>query len=114
ETTGEVQPFFVPVEYYHGVDDGESWSEGGYRNSTIISALPTGAYTLRLEVAGEAGKRPNSLSVKIDQGVPRWLYIFLVLLALAAFPLLMALYHLNFEYRRWQDSDYSPFRSDDS
>lgn len=114
ETTGEVQPFFVPVEYYHGVDDGESWSEGGYRNSTIISALPTGKYTLRLEVTGEAGKRPNSLSVKVDQGVPRWLYVFLVMLLLSAFPVMMALYHLNFEYCRWQDSDYSPFRSNES
>jgi hypothetical protein len=113
EVTGEVQHFEVPVQYYHGVDDGESWSEGGQHTSTVLSALPAGKYTLALNVEGEPGKEPRVMSVKIVQGVPRWLYIVLVFVLLSVFPLCMALYHWNFEYRRWQDSDFSPFRSSD-
>jgi hypothetical protein len=114
DATGVVQHFEVPVEYYQGVDGGESWSEGGQHNYTVLSSLPAGKYTLALYVEGEPGKQPRYMSLKIDQGVPRWLYVFLLLLLLSVFPLGMALYHLNFEYRRWQDSDYSPFHSDDS
>ena len=48
-----VQPFSAPVEYYHGMDGGESWSEGSKETSVYLSALPAGAYTLRLEFVGE-------------------------------------------------------------
>ncbi len=111
EETGLVQSFAVPVEYYHGVDDGESWSEGSQKPEEHISALPEGKYTLRLEVSWERWQQPASLSVRIEQGVPRLLHLFLTLLALSIIPLLVAIRHLSFEKRRWEDSDYSPFSS---
>ncbi|HZM90476.1 MAG TPA: DUF4178 domain-containing protein, partial [Blastocatellia bacterium] len=37
DATGEVQSFSMPVEYYHGVDDGESWSEGSQDPSIHLS-----------------------------------------------------------------------------
>src|SRR5262249_48262887 len=40
ETSGLVQTFSIPVEYYHGVDDGESWSEGSNEAETHLAALP--------------------------------------------------------------------------
>nr|MDQ2938059.1 DUF4178 domain-containing protein [Acidobacteriota bacterium] len=49
QDTGVVQPFAMPVEYYHGVEDGESWSEGDQATNVFLSALPAGTYTLRLE-----------------------------------------------------------------
>jgi hypothetical protein len=110
-TPHRVQPFYLPVKFYHDVEDGEPWSEGGHHNSTILSALPAGKYTLELEIAGEQRKLPHSLRVRVDQGVPRWLYVFVVFGLLSIFPIIMLFYHFNFEYRRWQESDYSPYSS---
>src|SRR5256884_3399665 len=45
EDTGLIQAFELPIEYYHGVEDGESWSEGSHSNDTYVSALPEGKYT---------------------------------------------------------------------
>ena len=115
EETGMVQPFYLPIEFYHGVDGGEAWSEGGQNNYTMLSALPAGKYTIRLEFAVEPGKPPPpTVTIWIEQGVRRWSHLFLTLLLLSVVPGIMALYHLHFETRRWKDSDYSPFRSGDS
>jgi hypothetical protein len=114
EETGEVQPFYLPVEYYFGVDGGESWTEGSQQNYTVLSALPAGKYTLRLEIAAEANKPPPpTVTIWIEQGVRRWLHVIMTLLLLAMVPGVMMVYHLSFEMRRWKDSEYSPFRSDD-
>jgi hypothetical protein len=71
--------------------------------------VPAGQYTLRLEVQWERWQQPVYVSVKIEQGVPRVLHLFLALLAISVIPILIALYHYNFERRRWEDSDYSPY-----
>ncbi len=111
ENSGLVQTFLVPVEYYYGVDDGESWSEGGRSNYTMLSALPSGKYTLMLAVSGDPKGQPASITVKIHQGVPRMLYVFLLFFGLSIVPLCVLLYHWSFEHSRWKESDYSPFSS---
>jgi uncharacterized protein DUF4178 len=111
DATGDVQTFSMPVEYYHGVEDGESWSEGSQSPSTHLSALPAGQYMLRLEAQWEKWQQPATLSVRIDQGVPRFLHLFLAMLFVSVIPALVAFRHFNFEKRRWADSDYSPFGS---
>jgi uncharacterized protein DUF4178 len=111
DATGEVQSFSMPVEYYHGVADGESWSEGSQSPDTHLSALPAGKYMLRIEAQWEKWQQPATVSVRIDQGVPRVLHLFLVLLFISLFPLMVMVYHFSFEKRRWEDSDYSPFGS---
>jgi ssDNA-binding Zn-finger/Zn-ribbon topoisomerase 1 len=109
--TGDVQTFSLPVEYYHGIDDGESWSEGSQSPSTHLSALPEGQYVLRLEAQWERWQQPAALSVRIDQGVPRVLHLFLAMLFISIIPVMVALYQFSFARRRWADSDYSPFGS---
>jgi hypothetical protein len=111
EETNESQGFSLPVEYYHGVDDGESWSEGDQSPSVHLSALPAGRYSLGLEARWEKWQQPATVTIKVEQGVPRVLHLILALVALSIFPLLIALYHYSFEKRRWEDSDYSPFSS---
>lgn len=111
EETGLVQAFDVPVEYYHGVDGGESWSEGGQSADVYLSALPAGKYTLRLDIQREKVQQPLTVDVVVEQGVPHLLPWFLTLLALSAFPLLLLGYHWYFEAQRWKDSDYSPYSS---
>jgi hypothetical protein len=109
EATNDSQSFSLPVEYYHGVDDGESWSEGDQSPSVHLSALPAGRYSLGLEARWEKWQQPATVTVKIEQGVPRALHLVLALIAISLFPLMVALRHYGFEKRRWEDSDYSPF-----
>jgi hypothetical protein len=111
DETFEVQAFTVLDEHYSGVEDGESWSEGGHSNYAMLSSMPGGKYTLRVEVHGEPHKNPTSLRVIVHQGVPRWLHVFWLFFFLSVVPGAVGLYHLNFEYRRWQDSPFSPFQS---
>jgi Domain of unknown function (DUF4178) len=111
QTTGDVQTFSLPVEYYHGVDDGESWSEGSQSPSVHLSALPGGQYVLRLEAQWEKWQQPVTLTVRVEQGVPRVLHWFLAMLLVSIIPVFVAFKHFSFERRRWADSDYSPFGS---
>jgi hypothetical protein len=111
QTTGDVQTFSLPVEYYHGVDDGESWSEGSQSPSVHLSALPGGQYVLRLEAQWEKWQQPVTLTVRVEQGVPRVLHWFLAMLLVSIIPVFVAFQHFSFERRRWADSDYSPFGS---
>jgi len=111
DATGDVQTFSMPVEYYHGVDDGESWSEGSKSPSLHLSALPEGQYMLRLEAQWEKWQQPATMSIQIYQGVPRILHLFLAMLFISIIPVLVAFYQFSFEKRRWADSDYSPFGS---
>lgn len=117
EESGLVQSFDMPLEYYHGVDGGESWSEGGQSASTYLTSLPAGTYTLRLEVQRDP-KITGQLTVvkvRIDQGVPRLLYWFLMLLTVSIIPIGVLFYHMVFDMRRWKDSDFSPYQgSEDS
>ncbi len=107
EQSGLVQGFSVPVEYYHGVEDGEAWSEGGPEGATYLSAVPAGQYSFRLEVHGPVGTQAMPLYVHVAQGVPRWLHFLLALLGVSLLPCGVLAYHLYFEHQRWQDSNVS-------
>jgi hypothetical protein len=110
EETGLVQQFELPIEYYFGVDGGESWSEGGTQDAAYLSSLPAGRYTMRLEAQWENWNQPvpPQLTVKVEQGVPRFLNLLLLLLALSAIPIFVAIRHASFEGRRWKDSEFKP------
>jgi hypothetical protein len=108
EETGLVQQFELPIEYYYGVEGGESWSEGGTSDSAYLSSLPAGRYTMRLEAQWEnwTDSTPPQLTVKVEQGVPRFLNLLLLIIALSVIPVFVAIRHASFEGRRWQDSEF--------
>jgi uncharacterized Zn finger protein (UPF0148 family) len=115
EETGLIQQFDLPMEYYHGVEDGESWSEGDQEQATYLPALPEGRYTLRLEAQWENWNQPTppQISVRVEQGVPRVANLLLLLIALSIVPVLFAIRHFSFERRRWADSAFNPYASGD-
>lgn len=112
QATDESQGFSIPVEYYHGVEDGESWSEGNQSPGVRISAVPEGSYILGLDARWEKFQQPAVLSVRVEQGSPNEMHLLLALVLISVFPLIMIFYHFSFERRRWEDSDYSPFNSE--
>lgn len=115
ERTGLVQQFELPIEYYYGVEDGETWSEGDRTQTVYLPALPEGAYTMRLEAQWENWNQPAppQVSISVEQGVPRLLNLLIVLIALSALPVLFALRHFSFERRRWADSAFNPYDTGD-
>lgn len=115
EQTGLVQQFDLPMEYYHGVDEGESWSEGSREQTDYLPSLPQGRYTMRLEAQWENWNQaaPPQIRVRVEQGVPRLLNLLLVLIGLSVIPLFAMLRHFGFERRRWADSSFNPYDSGD-
>ncbi|MDQ3255554.1 MAG: DUF4178 domain-containing protein, partial [Acidobacteriota bacterium] len=113
EETGLVQQFELPIEFYSGVEDGESWTEGERDPAAHLSSLPGGKYTMRLEVQWDKERPPAVavLTVKLEQGVARGVNFFLALFALSVLPLIVLVKQIMFEWRRWQDSSFNPYQS---
>lgn len=110
EESGLVQTFSIPVEYYSGVEGGESWSEGSRSSSTIMSALPAGKYMLRLETQS-GSTTPETVTVVVEEGAFRLANFLLALMAVITIPILVAVRHWLFDVARWKNSDYSPYQS---
>ncbi|HEY0545023.1 MAG TPA: DUF4178 domain-containing protein [Pyrinomonadaceae bacterium] len=104
DDTGVVQSFPLEIEYYHGVEDGESWSEGRTNADATLSALPAGKYTLRLEAQWEKWQQPMPVTIRIEQGTTRGVNFILALIALSIIPLFVMIWHIVFEKRRWSES----------
>jgi len=104
DDTGVVQSFPIEISYYYGVEDGESWTEGTRNDSAYTSSLPAGRYILRLEGQWERWQQPASLNVKIEQNVTNGFNFLVMLIALSLLPIIMLIYHISFERRRWSES----------
>ena len=113
DETGVVQSFPIEISYYQGVEDGESWTEGGQRDSATTSSMPGGRYILRLEGQWEKWQEPAVVAVKIEQNVTHGFNLILALIALSIGPIVMGIYHISFERRRWSESMFSSSGSDD-
>lgn len=113
EETGVVQSLPIEISYYYGVDEGESWTEGGQKDSTDTSSLPGGKYVLRLEGQWEKWQQPATVSVRILQNVTTGFKLLLLLIVLSIVPIIMGIYHINFERRRWAESMFGGGDSSD-
>ena len=113
EETGVVQSVPIEISYYQGVEDGESWTEGAQRDSIDTSALPGGKYVLRLEGQWEKWQLPATVSVRIVQNVSNGFNLLLLLIGLSIVPIIMGIYHISFERRRWSESMFSGGDSSD-
>jgi hypothetical protein len=112
QSNGQVQPFVIPLTYYSGTEGGEAWAEGSQAGEEYISAQAAGQYSLKLEVEKENPQLAGPLTVRVEQGAARALTWFLAFLAVMLLPACVAVYHLMFVSRRWQNSDFSMFQSD--
>ena len=104
DQTGTVQSFPIDISYYQGVEDGESWSEGGQSDSAYTSSMPAGKYVLRLEGQWERWSQPAVVKITIEQNVTHGFNLLITLIVLSIGPVIMVIYHIGFERRRWSES----------
>jgi hypothetical protein len=107
--TNALAEFSLPLEYYHGVDGGERWSEGKKKRRVYLSRPDKGQYDMRLAAQWEDGKPAPGFKLTVREGVFRWPHFTLALLALSL-PAVLALIRLaKWESERWKDSSHSPY-----
>lgn len=107
--TNDLAEFSMPLEYYHGVDQGESWSEGKRRRSVHLARPEKGTYVVRLAAQWEEGKPAPAFTLRVREGGFRWPHFLLAFLALTG-PAVLALIRLaSWESARWKDSSHSPY-----
>ena len=113
EQSQEVESVNVPIEYYSGVDGGESWSEGGQEQDATLSSLPAGKYTLKVEGTWQNWQQPMPITVKVEQGYNRGVNFCCAFLILLIVPILGLFRKWSFESSRWKDSMFAGSSSGD-
>ncbi|MCZ2390657.1 MAG: DUF4178 domain-containing protein [Acidobacteria bacterium] len=109
----EVESVNIPLEFYSGVDGGESWSEGSNNDDATVSSLPGGQYTLRIAGTWEKWQTPMPVEITVEQGINRGVNFCCAFLLLLIAPILGILRKWSFEASRWKDSMFAPVSSDD-
>jgi len=106
QDTGQAYDFGREISYYHGSDEDGAWTEGSMDDSVVLPAVPPGRYYLRIEPESDPGE-PISYGVTVTHDVPVYSW-FLVAAGLLVLPALFVTWRsMNFEHRRWQESDHA-------
>jgi hypothetical protein len=106
DETGQAFEVARDVSYYHGVEDGESWTEGSPSDTVELPSVPAGRYFLRIETEGDRTAAPMRYRVRVVRDVSTSLW-FIIALVLIALPPILATWRMSkFEHRRWQESDH--------
>lgn len=111
EQTGRGFEFTKNIEFYNGVEGGESWSEGSRDAYAVLSRVPAGRYHLNLYPFTERGVTPE-IQVTVWQDSALFSNFLLVLALVLVYPLIQIFRLSSFERRRWENSDYSPYATD--
>jgi hypothetical protein len=106
EETGAVYPVGREISYYHGVDEGEAWSEGSQADSAVLAQVPAGRYYLNIEP--ETPGSAVSYEVQVYRDRPGWSNFFIALTVLLLLPLFSLWKKRSFENARWSESDHPP------
>jgi hypothetical protein len=106
DDTGQAFEVARDVSYYHGVEDGESWTEGSPRDSVDLPSVPAGRYFLRIETEGERTASPVRYRVRVVRDVSTSLWCLVAVVLIVVPPILAWRRALAFERQRWQESDH--------
>jgi hypothetical protein len=107
EQTGQGFEFTKNIEFYSGVESGESWSEGSREANAVLSAVPAGRYHLNFYPLTEAGSAPD-IQVRVEADPPLMANFFLVLVLVLIYPVWQCWRSSKHETLRWNESDYGP------
>jgi Domain of unknown function (DUF4178) len=103
QANGQVVNLETNLEYYSGIDDGDSWSEGSRDDTVYVGPQPGGTYMIRFE--GQSGPvRNETVHVQVRQGVFRFGHLALALFVLGLPLSIVGLISYLHEKRRWENS----------
>ena len=95
------------ISYYHGVEGGESWTEGSTSNITYYKSPKPGSYRLLFKASCGSGNvgpcRGERLTVRVRQGVVLSRYFLAAFIISLLFPLFEIMRKRMFETRRWAE-----------
>lgn len=114
EQNNEVESVNIPISYFQGVEDGESWTEGSPSDDATMSSLPAGKYTLRVEGSLENITQPLPVTLKVEQNVNRGVNFCCAFIVLLIVPVLGLFRKWTFEASRWKDSMFNTTSSSDN
>ncbi|RTQ46495.1 DUF4178 domain-containing protein [Hymenobacter gummosus] len=107
EQTGQSWEFTKTIEYYHGYEGGESWSEGSTEGDATLHDIPSGRYHVNLYPQSETGQ-PMMVQLRVEENTPLQSNLLLMLLLLFAWPVIQYLRRRYHTQQRWASSDYGP------
>jgi hypothetical protein len=108
EQTGQGFEFTKNIEFYSGVEGGESWSEGSRNADAVLSHVPAGRYHLNFYPITDAGVTGPGIEVRVTADPPLWSNFFVVLALLLIYPTWQYLRGSSHETQRWSESNYAP------
>jgi len=107
EQNNEIESLSIPISFYQGVEDGESWTEGSPSNDATLSSLAAGQYRLRVAGTLENVTQPLNVDLKVEQNVNRGVNFLCAFIVLLIVPVLGLFRKITFESSRWKDSMFS-------
>ncbi|MEZ0538220.1 DUF4178 domain-containing protein [Fibrella arboris] len=107
EQTNQRYIFTEAVEYYHGYEGGESWTEGGTESSATLSKIPSGQYHLEITPYTQYGQQLTFL-VTVGQNTSLISNVLLLIGLLILYPIYILFRRSGVENLRWQQSDFGP------
>lgn len=116
--TNTALDFGIENSYYHGVDGGESWSEGNRTRSVTLPHVAAGNYYFRIEPESGTGEGPERYdpnapdpgrelfvyAISARRDVTQWSLFWWSTLFLLPIPLIQSVRSWSFESRRWAKS----------
>jgi hypothetical protein len=114
QDTGRAFDLGKEVSYYSGADEDGVWTEGSSHGTVTVPSVPPGQYYLRIEPEGQPGSYPITYSITVKRDVPKFSWFFLAFLALLLPAVVLSWRSLNFEHRRWAESDHTSSYSSSS
>jgi len=106
EQTGRGYEFTRSLEYYEGVEDGESWREGDRTAEAVLSAVPSGRYHFNFYPTVDKGTGVAQFTWRAEVNTPLWSNFWLLLGALGLVPVVVGWRRNAFEQTRWENSDF--------
>ncbi|MGE4091429.1 MAG: DUF4178 domain-containing protein [Candidatus Binatia bacterium] len=85
----------------------EQWVAERNVASVLLSAVPAGTYSVRLNTRWvHSGSPSDVFTITVEQGVPNSGHFWWTLVALSVFPIYMGFKRMGFELQRWGESDF--------
>ena len=104
------------IEFYHGVDGGESWSEGDRSVEAIISGVPSGNYHLNIYPFNNKTKDSvatgsvSTFNIAVEQNVFLSSNFWPMLLLLLFYPTIQIIRKYKFENTLWFETGYTTLK----